>query len=232
MNEDDGEFDCNVSGTMGSAANANIDRGKTETEQTMGRRKGWETDDMKAYDDATKHNAKRQSEEISQILYENSNTSYVQMHNMAATEKDMESEKAQDSILNQRNSAQDFDREKSHESLPREAGSKRESLIHDKTGKVVAAPKTPDQIYGTRKDQGYTSLDRVNQQQRGSKFTAIKNLPNKKMIGGSKTAYKSGTGRDAMKAAGYLVFGEPQSDGSEMVNIEAHLQQNSYNTQY
>ena len=30
MNEDDGEFDCNVSGTMGSAANAKVDKGMVD----------------------------------------------------------------------------------------------------------------------------------------------------------------------------------------------------------
>ena len=47
------------------------------------------------------------------------------------------------------------------------------------------------------------------------------------MIGSGKHISKT-AGRDSMKAAGYLVFGEPQSDGSEMINIEQHLNQNNY----
>ena len=47
MNEDDGEFDCNVSGTMGSAANRRLDRGYDDREHRKQRNSRQEIERLK-----------------------------------------------------------------------------------------------------------------------------------------------------------------------------------------
>jgi len=124
MNEDDGEFDCNVSGTMGSAANMKLDRGYDDREHRKQRNTQQEierSNDSKGIKSPKPTHSPRSTntaKEIaeSDLLQEPQGTSstYIQIDNSERANTGQKERESTDRRLQQKRNSHDLD-EKSHE---------------------------------------------------------------------------------------------------------------------